>query len=139
MRTPPGSPVRPRSSAEALLPLRLLLDEMLSPAVARALRGRGHDCQAIKEHSDWVGLPDLEVVALARNEHRAIVTTNLRDFRAVHAELIAPGGAGHSGFVFVPVTFRLTRAAVGLLVTALEAKLATCPREQDLANGETWL
>jgi hypothetical protein len=116
-----------------------LLDEMLSPAVTRALRARGHDCEAIKEHSDLAGLPDLQVVALAQREHRAIVTTNLRDFRPLHAELITQGGPGHSGFVFVPVTFRLTRAAVGLLVTALEAKLTAYPNEQDLANGETWL
>jgi len=119
--------------------LKLLLGEMLSPAIARALRERGHDIEAIKEHSDWAGLPDLEVVALARSEHRAIVTTNLRDFRPLHAELITRGSAGHSGFVFVPVTFRLTRSAVGRLVTALEAKLAAYPGEDDLANAETWL
>jgi hypothetical protein len=116
-----------------------LLDEMLSPAIARAVRARGHDCEAIKEHSDWAGLPDLEVIALAQSEHRAIVTTNLRDFRPVHAELVIPGGAGHSGFVFVPVAFRLTRAAVRRLVTALETKVAAFPGEHDLANGETWL
>jgi len=119
--------------------LKLLLDEMLSPAIARALRARGHDVDAVKEHSDWAGLPDVEVVALARTAHRAIVTPNLRDFRPLHAELITPGSAGHSGFVFVPVTFRLTKAAVGLLVTALEAKLAAYPGEHDLDNGETWL
>ena len=112
---------------------------MLSPAIARALRARGHDVTAIKEHSDWTGLSDLEVVALARSEHRAIVTTNLRDFRPLHAELITPGSAGHSGFVFVPVTIRLTRAALGNLVSALEAKLAAYPGENDLGNGETWL
>jgi hypothetical protein len=119
--------------------LKLWLDEMLSPAIARALRVRGHNVEAIKEHSDWAGLADLDVVALARNEHRAIVTTNLRDFRPLHAELITPGSAGHSGFVFVPVSFRLTKAGIGRLVTALEEKLATYPGEHDLANGETWL
>jgi predicted nuclease of predicted toxin-antitoxin system len=119
--------------------LKLLLDEMLSPAIARALRARGHDVDSIKEHPAWAGLPDVEVVALARVEHRAIVTCNLRDFRLLHAELITPGSPGHSGIVFVPVTFRLTRAAVGSVVTALEEKLAAYPGENDLANGETWL
>ena len=72
-----------------------------------------------------------EVVALARIEHRAIVTPNLRDFRPLHAELLTPGSAGHSGFVFVPVTFHLTRAAVGAVVAALEAKLAAYPGAAD--------
>jgi hypothetical protein len=112
---------------------------MLSPAIARAPRARGHGVEAIKEHPDGARQPDLEVVALARTEHRAIVTTKLREFRPLHAELITLDSAGHSGFVFVSVTFRLTKAAVGLLVTALEAKLAAYHGEDDLANGETWL
>jgi predicted nuclease of predicted toxin-antitoxin system len=119
--------------------LKLLLDEMLSPTIARALRARGHDVEAIKEHPDWEGLPDPGIVALARREHRAIVTTNLRDFRPFHVELVTPGGAGHLGFVFVPTTYRLTRTEVGRMVTALEAKLADYPVERDLANGETWI
>jgi predicted nuclease of predicted toxin-antitoxin system len=119
--------------------LKLLLDEMLSPAIARALRARGHDVEAIKAHPDWEGLSDPDIVALARREQRAIVTTNLRDFRPLHVELITPGSAGHSGFVFVPTTYRLTRTEVGRMVAALEAKLTDYPGERDLANGETWI
>ena len=102
-----------------------------APGAARALRAHGYDCEAIKEHSDWEGLPDLEVVALARSEHRAMVT-NLRDFRPLHTELTYPGGAGHSGLVFVPVTFRLIRVAGGLLVTALEANSPPTPASRTL-------
>ncbi len=112
---------------------------MFAPAIAQALRVRGHDVEAIKEHQGWVGLPDRDVIALARREQRAIVTTNLRDFRALHAELITAGGMGHTGFVFVPTMYRLTRADVGRVVTALEAKLAEYSGEQDLANAETWI
>ena len=119
--------------------MRLLLDEMFSPAIAQALRARGHDVEAIKEHQDWIGLSDRDVIALARREQRAIVTDNLRHFRPLHAELIAPGGEGHAGLVFVPTTHRRTKADVGRLITALEAKLAEFPGEADLANGETWL
>jgi Domain of unknown function (DUF5615) len=119
--------------------LKLLVDEMFSPAIAHALRARGHDVEAIKEHQDWTGLTDREVIVLARREQRAIVTNNLRDFRPLHAELVAPGGAGHAGFVFVPTTYRHTKADVGRLVAALEALLAEYPGEQDLASGETWL
>src|SRR5260370_23972285 len=112
---------------------------MFSPAIALALRARGHSVEAIKEHLDWEGLSDSELVALARRERRAIVTTNLRDFRPLHAELLAPGSAGHSGFVFVSTTYRRTRADVGRIVSALEVQLADYPGEQDLANGETWI
>ena len=61
--------------------MKLLLDEMLSPAIARTLRAHGHDCVSVKEHAEWQGLPDADLVAIARNEQRAIVTTNLRAFR----------------------------------------------------------
>ena len=77
---------------------------MLSPAIARALRARGHDVEAIKGHPNLEGLPDSDVVAVARNEQRAIVTSNVRDFRPIHVELITPGGTGHVGFVFVLTT-----------------------------------
>ena len=96
--------------------MRLLLDEMFSPAIAHALRARGHDVEAIKEHRDWIGLSDRDVIAVARREQRAIVTDNLRHFRPLHAELIAPGGEGHAGLVFVSTTHRRTQADIGRLV-----------------------
>jgi hypothetical protein len=119
--------------------LKLLLDEMFSPLVAAALRARGHDAVAIKERDEWQSLADADVVARARTEQRAVVTANLRDFRPLHAELVAAGGEGHAGMVFVPTSFRLTRAATGMLVAALETRLAEYPGDEDLANGETWI
>jgi Domain of unknown function (DUF5615) len=119
--------------------LKLLLDEMFSPLVAAELRARGHDAVAIKERDEWQSLSDPDVVALARTEQRAVVTANLRDFRPLHAELVAAGGEGHAGMVFVPTSFRLTRAATGQIVAALETRLAEYPCDDDLANGETWI
>ena len=69
--------------------MRLLLDEMLSPAIARELRERGHDVLAVPGHPGWVALSDPEVMALARTERRAVVTNNLRDYRPLHAEAMA--------------------------------------------------
>ena len=120
-------------------PLKLLLDEMLSPAIARTLRARGYDVQAIKERPDLQGLADRDVVALARAEVRAIATCNLRDFRVIHSEFIIPGGPGHAGFVFVPTTYHLSRAQVGRLARAFESKLKSFPGDNDLANRETWI
>ena len=119
--------------------MKLLLDEMLSPAIARALRERGHDVEAVKEHPDWEALSDPELVSLGASERRALVTNNLRDFRPLHAEVIASGGSGHAGMVFVPTNYRLTKADVGRIIAALEAKLGEYPGEQDLANAETWI
>jgi len=118
--------------------LKLLLDEMFSPAIAAELRDRGHDVVAIKEHPEWQALADPDVVELARREQRAIVTKNIRDFRPLHAELVAAEGPGHPGMVFAPPSFRLTKADTGQIVSALEAKLAEYPGD-DLANGETWV
>ena len=119
--------------------MKLLLDEMFSPAIAADLRGRGHEVVAIKERPEWQTMGDPEVVELARREQRAIVTKNVRDFRPLHAELVAAEGPGHPGMVFVPGSFRLTQAATGQIVSVLEAKLAEYPGDDDLANGETWV
>ena len=119
--------------------MKLLLDEMFSPLVAAELRARGHDAIAIEERDERQSLSDPDVVALARTEQRAVVTANDRDFRPLHAELVAPGGEGHAGMVFVPTRFRLTRAATGQIVEALETRLAEYPGDADLADGETWI
>ena len=119
--------------------MKLLLDEMLSPAIARELRSRGHDVEPVAGHPDREALSDPEVLALARAEHRAVVTNNLRDFRPLHHEAITPGGAGHFGMIFMPGAYRRTRADTGRIIAALEAILTRHPGEGDLHDGEAWL
>ena len=112
---------------------------MLSPAIVRELRERRHDVRAVAEHSGWAALSDPEMMALARTESRAIVTSNLRDYRPMHADAITPGGPGHFGMVFMPGSYRRTKADTGRIISALEAKLTEYPGDDDLANGECWL
>ena len=119
--------------------MKLLLDEMLSPAIARELRSRGHDAEPVAGHPDREALSNHEILALARAEHRAIVTNNLRDFRPLHHEAITPGGAGHFGMVFMPINYRRTRADTGRIIAALEIILARYPGDEDLLDGEEWL
>ncbi len=119
--------------------MKLLLDEMFSPVIADQLRARGHDVEAVKGHRLREGISDREVMDLARVERRAVVTNNLVDFRPLHHEAITPGGPGHFGMVFVHGSYRRTKADVGRIVTALQAKLDAFPGESDLAGGETWL
>lgn len=120
-------------------PVRLLLDEMLSPAIAQQLRDRGHDVEAITGDPLHEALSDPEVMSLARAQGCALVTNNLVDFRALHHEAIAPGASGHFGMVFMPSDHRRTKADTGRIVKALEAKLAEFPGDGDLVNGEIWL
>jgi hypothetical protein len=119
--------------------VKLLLDEMLTPVVARELRARGHDVEAVAGNPDREALSDPEVLAVARAEHRAIVTNNLRDYRPLHYEAVVPGGPGHFGMAFMPGSYRRTKADTGRIVTALEAKLTQYSGDRDLANGESWL
>jgi hypothetical protein len=109
------------------------------PPPPRELRERGHDVLAVAGHPDWAALSDPEGMALARTERRAIAANNLRDHRPLHADAITPGGPGYFGMVFMPGSYRRTKADTGRIISALEAKLAEYPGDKDLANGECWL
>src|SRR5581483_2095399 len=100
---------------------------MLSPAIARELCAHGHDVKAIAGHPGQEGLSDPDVLTLARAQHRAVVTNNLRDFRPLHHEAITPGGAGHYGMVFIPGSYRRTKADTGKIIAQLEALLTQHP------------
>jgi len=119
--------------------VKLLLDEMLSPVIAAQLRDRGHDVEAVKGNPSLEGLSDPETMRIARSQKRAIVTNNLRDFRPLHHDAIAPGGLGHFGMVFVPGALRRTKADVGRIAAALENELSAHPGDDDLADREAWL
>jgi predicted nuclease of predicted toxin-antitoxin system len=119
--------------------VKLLLDEMLSPIIARELTARGHDVQSVAGHPDREALSDPEVLALARAGHRAVVTNNVRDFRPLHAEAVMPGGPGHYGMIFMPGNYRRTKDDSGRIVAALEARIKQYPGDDGLANAEDWL
>jgi hypothetical protein len=67
------------------------------------------------------------------------VTNNIRDFRPLHTEAVAPGGRGHFGIIFMAASYRRTKADIGRIIAAVEAKLAEHPGETDLVNAEAWL
>ena len=118
--------------------MKLLLDEILSPAVAIALRERGHDVLAVAEDPALRALSDYEVLEAARAQGRAVVTDNVRDYRRLQHQALAPGGGGHPGMVFV-AGVRRNRASVRRIVAALDAQLRAHPDDQDLADVEAWL
>lgn len=101
----------------------LLLDEMLSPKIAAQLRRRGHDVCAITERQPLIGLPDDQILLLGATEHRAVVTLNIQDFAALHANWLAEGRP-HGGLVYVStLAFPQDRGFIGVLVRTLNKAL----------------
>jgi hypothetical protein len=116
--------------------VKALLDEQLSGQIARLLRERGLDVQAVVERSDLVQAPDREVMDVARREGRAVVTNNIKDFRPLAAERLADG-SGHAGLILLPATRSRRRGATGTIADAVEALMRAHPA--GIHGAEHWL
>lgn len=117
--------------------MKLLLDEMISPRIARELSSHGHDVQAITgDRSELKATPDIEIVQRLHGERRAIVTNNVRDFQPIHRRLIAHREE-HSGMVFTwDGSLPRNRAAIPRWVEALD-ELLKAHREADALRNQT--
>ena len=106
--------------------MKLLLDEMWAPAIAEALRDRGHEVVAVAERPDLRGLPDEAIFDAAQAEGRVIVTENVVDYRPLAADAMR-AGRPHPGLVFTSNRAypRASRRTAGRLVAALDALLTT--------------
>jgi predicted nuclease of predicted toxin-antitoxin system len=115
--------------------VRLLLDEMVSFRVASRLRELGHDVGAIKrDRSELEQRADDELLRDMAAERRAIVTTNVRDFRVVHERMLA-AGEDHYGIIFTfDDTLPRNKASISLWVQTLDAFLQAHKREDALRN-----
>lgn len=125
----------PRTGPCLSRPLRLLLDEMISPRVARELRESGHDVQAIKrDRPDLGGAADRELVRKMASERRAIVTNDVDDFQLLHDRLIAAGDE-HGGMIFTSdATMPRNKASIPLWVKRLGELLSAHNDENALRN-----
>ncbi len=105
--------------------MRLLLDEMISPRIARQLREAGHDVQAVKrDRPDLTSRGDRELVRQMAAERRVIVTNDIADFQAIHDQFLAAGDE-HSGMIFTfDETMPRTRAAIPHWVSTLSELLS---------------
>jgi len=101
--------------------VKLLLDEMLSRAIAEQLRKRGHDVVSAAEVPRLHTRPDPEVFAAAQSEGRAIVTENAGDFRMLGAAAQLQG-VSHAGLIITSNRqfSRHDPRVIGRLVTALD-------------------
>ena len=74
--------------------MRFLLDQSAEARIAAFLSDRGHDATRVARDYP-AGLPDHDVLAIAQNEQRILIT-NDRDF----GELIVRHGHPHAGVIF---------------------------------------
>ena len=107
-------------------PVRLLLDEMISPSVAAQLCDRGHDVTAVAAAPELRGSSDEHILEVAGTvEERVVVTLNVADFAALDARWRGWGRV-HAGIVFVTTAaFPQDRRFIGSLVAALQQILVT--------------
>jgi predicted nuclease of predicted toxin-antitoxin system len=115
--------------------MRLLLDEMISPRVARGLRGRGFDVQAIKgDRPDLEASADRELVRRMIAEGRALVTNDVLDFQPIHNQLAA-AGEEHAGLIFTnDREMPRNKASIPLWIETLGRFLEANPQEVALRN-----
>ena len=97
---------------------------MLPGAIAGQLRARGHDATAVTERSDLRSLVDADLLALATDEERVLVTADRGDYLELD-RLWRAGERSHAGIVLLSSRFPVSRP--GPLVRALDAFLADEP------------
>ena len=119
--------------------MRLLLDEHLSPRVARELRQAGHDVVATAERPDLRGLGDAELVRIAATERRALVSFDIGDHIRIYRDSVRLQRP-HPGLVLLaPSAWRLSDTGVGALVRALGRLLDRDTAEAALIGSVLWL
>ncbi len=81
--------------------MRLLLDAHVSgPRVGVLLQERGHDVLALDQEPELEGLADDDVLALATDEERILVTYNIRDFPEIVRDWME-AQRSHAGVILV--------------------------------------
>jgi nucleoside-diphosphate-sugar epimerase len=116
--------------------LRLLLDEMHAPVVARVLRERGHDVTAVVDSPELRAMTDDQLYRWAAEHGRRIVTENIKDFRRILARA-EESDSECAGLLFTSSrSFPRSRRNPGPLIEALHTWL----REEDRPRpNEDWL
>ena len=117
--------------------MKLLLDEMLHASIARELRKRGHDVEAIQGNVELEGQDDVAVLKLATASDRALVTDNVDDFMRLHRLFLADG-EDHAGILLASSrNLPRSKQTIGVWVKTLHAFLRSNPTS--LKNECRWL
>lgn len=94
--------------------MKFLLDESAELRLSSLLRREGHDVKAVARDYPH-GLPDDDVLALAREERRVLIT-NDRDF----GELVFRHRVAHSGVIFFRMHNQATTTKLARMQTLLQ-------------------
>jgi predicted nuclease of predicted toxin-antitoxin system len=111
--------------------VKVYLDEMISPSVARALREQGYDVVAAVERNA-LGASDPAQLARAIHERRALATYNVGDFVTL-ARAAARAGRDHWGVVLINDR-HLPPSDIGGLIDALAPLMVQHPGPDALRN-----
>jgi predicted nuclease of predicted toxin-antitoxin system len=116
---------------------RLLLDEMLSPVIAAALRDLGHDVSCVAEQPSLRAMTDEDVFALAAAQGRWLLTENVKDFQPILQQVLQ-AGRPVAGLLFTSSrAFPRSRKNPGPLIHAVDTWLRASPPEPPIT--EDWL
>ena len=114
--------------------MRLLLDELYPPAIAGALRDRGHDALTFAELAPHLrGGSDETVLDAAVAGRRALVTENVVDLLRIHRRRLGEQ-RHHFGLILTsnrPLPRHRADAFVRAAVRALDALLVARPGDDD--------
>ena len=107
--------------------MRLLLDANLSPrGVASRFRQRAHDVLALAEDAAYEGLSYPQVLELAAEEERILITRNSRDFAPL-ARQWAEAQRSHAGLILI---WTLDHSQFAEIAAGVEHQLAQRPTQE---------
>ena len=108
--------------------MRLFLDAHISgPRIARALSERGYDVRAADEERELDGLEDEQLLALAAEESRVMITFDIKDFTVI-ARRWAEAGRTHTG---LGIVVGIDHGEFGAILDTLSHVLATRPAQSE--------
>lgn len=104
--------------------MRFLLDAHVSgPKVGSRLRAAGHDIRALDQEPSLEGIDDDDVLALACQDERILVTSDIGDFPGILREWAA-AQRSHSGVILV---YCIDHREFDLVVRGIERWLGLYP------------
>ena len=108
--------------------MRLFLDAHVSGRhVGGPLREKGHDVRALDRELVHEGLDDEEVLAIATEDERILVTHNVADFPEILRDW-ATAGRSHAGVILV---YGIDHSEFALIRRGIERWLELRPRQED--------
>ena len=108
--------------------MRILLDAHISGQnVGVPLRVRGHEVRAVDDERELDRCPDQELLALATEEERVLVTFDVHDFPMIVREW-AEAGRTHAGCAII---VGVDHGEFGVIIEIVAREMSNRPRQDD--------